>query len=59
MTRRDSAAPYFNFTFMGQKLTQVDQGDGYGWTQSDIMTYDHFYRVSSVSVEDGVRSLKA
>jgi RHS repeat-associated protein len=49
VTRRDSAAPYFNFTFVGQKLTEVDQGDGYGWTQSDIMTYDHSYRLWAAS----------
>ena len=49
VTRRDSAAPYFTFTFVGQKLSQVDQGDGYGWTQTDTMTYDASYRLQAVT----------
>lgn len=49
VTRRDSAPPYFNFTYVGQKLTQVVQGDGYSWTQTDAMTYDHSYRLDTVT----------
>jgi RHS repeat-associated protein len=47
--RRDSGAPYFDFTYVGQKLTQVVQGTGYGWTQMDTMTYDHSYRLDTVT----------
>lgn len=49
MSRRDGAAPFFDFTYVGQKLTQVGEGDGYGFTQTNTMTYDASYRLQSVT----------